>query len=246
MNNELYDKLKNTSRVKTALADEIMNEIGLRVVSQTYEAGDYLDDETALAERYQVSKGVIHDAIKSLTLKGLLEARRGIGIRVRHRRLWKLLDDDVLSWMISSPANIDFYHQLMDIRLCFEPHMSHWAAERATENDLANLDKAYLALVNAKSNEQVTMAMAFFHQVILQAANNEFLNVIEGVIYCALLVKSELAGSGKVLNDSLFDCYHALYLSIKDNDGKRAAELSNQLLNTELSNSKEIKIEVLI
>ncbi len=41
--------------------------------------------EGALAERYQVSRSVIRDAIEVLVGKDLLEVRRGIGTRVRAR-----------------------------------------------------------------------------------------------------------------------------------------------------------------
>ena len=139
MNDMIYNNLKNTLRLKSNLADEIERELGIRIVSGTYQCDEFLDNEESLAIRFQVSKAVIHESIKSLVLKGLVEARRGIGIRVRERRQWKLLDDDVLSWMLVAPPSVDLLRQLMDIRLCFEPNLSCWVAERVEQVEQAEL-----------------------------------------------------------------------------------------------------------
>ena len=45
-----------------------------------------------------VSRTSIREAVKVLSAKGLLQARRRVGVRVRDRDDWNLLDPQVLSW----------------------------------------------------------------------------------------------------------------------------------------------------
>lgn len=53
-----------------------------------------------------------------------------------------MLDDDVLAWHLSAPPNPAFLKQLMEIRLAFEPKASRWAAKRATDEDIAEIEAA--------------------------------------------------------------------------------------------------------
>ena len=88
MNEMLYYDLKETSGLSPSLATQIARELGRRVVAGGYGVGELLEDEAALATRFQVSRSVIRDAVKILVGKGLLEVRRGIGTRVRERHRW--------------------------------------------------------------------------------------------------------------------------------------------------------------
>lgn len=146
MSELIYYDLKRSAGMAPSLSTQVARELGRRIVSGTYEAGSLIDDENALTRRYQVSKVVIRDAVKILVGKGMLDVRRGVGTRVRPRSEWVLLDNDVLAWHLSAPVNKDFLKQLMDIRLTFEPKAARWAAERATEEDLANIYAACLKM----------------------------------------------------------------------------------------------------
>ncbi|MGJ8694142.1 MAG: FadR/GntR family transcriptional regulator [Thalassotalea sp.] len=233
--NLIYDNLKSNVRVKTSLADEIMQELGLRIVSGTYQADEYLDDEITLSKRFQVSKGVIHEAVKGLAFKGLIEARRGVGIRVRSQSEWKILDDDILSWMIAAPKDLNLLKQLIDIRLCFEPNVAKWVAERGNASDINKIAQAFHALTKPhQSYEALVTAICLFHKSFLQASDNEFLNVIEGVIYAALLINAQLTEQNCQINQALLTCYRKLYISFCQKDGEAAYNNSVNLLTLEL------------
>ena len=113
----IYYDLKQIAGLAPSLATQVAREIGRRIVSNSYAPGDLVEDEGALAERYQVSRSVIRDAVKILVGKGLLEVRRGIGTRVRSRSSWGLLDDDVLAWYQSAPPDADMLRQLKQVFL---------------------------------------------------------------------------------------------------------------------------------
>lgn len=142
MSELVYYDLKRTATMTPSMPVQVARELGRRIVAGTYEPGTLIDEENTLATRYQVSRVVIRDAVKILVGKGLLDVRRGIGTRVRARNQSSMLEDDVLAWHLSAPPNPAFLKQLMEIRLAFEPKASRWAAERATDEDIAEIEAA--------------------------------------------------------------------------------------------------------
>jgi DNA-binding FadR family transcriptional regulator len=57
----------------------------------TYAPDDLLLREDDLAEQLGVSRTSIREAVKVLSAKGLLQARRRVGVRVRDQDDWNLL-----------------------------------------------------------------------------------------------------------------------------------------------------------
>ncbi|WP_136659747.1 FadR/GntR family transcriptional regulator [Nitratireductor sp. XY-223] len=231
MSELIFYDLKQVAGLAPSLSTQVAREIGRRIVSQTYAPGDLVEDEGTLAERYQVSRSVIRDAVKILVGKGLLEVRRGIGTRVRARSSWGLLDDDVLAWYQSAPPNGDFFHQLMEIRQVFEPKAARWAAERATEEELAQIEAAIERMEAEKgSAEDFVIADALFHRSILRAAQNEFLVAMEGVIFSALLSSIRLTNKDPRENEDSIPFHREVYEAIAARDGARAERVMERLL----------------
>ncbi|MEL6965706.1 MAG: FadR/GntR family transcriptional regulator [Pseudomonadota bacterium] len=227
----LYYDLKEGSGLATSLATQIAREIGRRVVAGSYDVGDLLEDEGALASRYQVSRSVIRDAAKILVGKGLLEVRRGIGTRVRERHHWGLLDDDVLAWHQSAPASSEFLKQLMDIRLVIEPKAARWAAERGTKDGHALIAEAQDRMEQEKGAiEDFIVADALFHRAILRAANNELLLSMEGVIYSALLSSIRLTNADPRDNDKSIAFHRGVTDQILQRNGAKAESRMERLL----------------
>lgn len=225
-----YD-LKQTAGLTPSLASQLARELGRRIVAGSYPPGRLLEDETALAERYQVSRSVVRDAVKILVGKGLLEVRRGIGTRVRDRSHWGLLDDDVLAWYQSAPPDSDFFRQLMDIRKVMEPKAARWAAERAGEEQLAEI-KAAIECMERETGavEDFIIADARFHRAILRAAQNEFLVAMEGVIFSALLSSIRLTNRDPRENAESIPFHRAVYEAIAARDAGRAELCMSRLL----------------
>jgi len=231
MNEMLYYDLKEASGLSPSLATQIACEIGRRIVAGSYEVGELLEDEGALAARFQVSRSVIRDAVKILVGKGLLESRRGIGTRVRERLRWGLLDDDVLAWHQSAPPNADFLRQLMDLRLVIEPKAARWAAERGTDEGHALIADAQRRMEQEKGAiEDFVIADAMFHRSVLRAANNELLLSMEGVIYSALLNSIRLTNSDPRENEKSIPFHRAVTDQILRRDGAKAESRMEKLL----------------
>ena len=138
---QFYD-FKRQSGMTPSLGTQVARELDRNFVSGRHEIDSLIADEAALAERFKVSRSVIRDAVKILVGKGLLEARRGIGTRVRSREHWGLLDDDVLAWHLSARPSAEHLEQLIEFRRVFEPKTAGWAAKRASEASLGEIEAA--------------------------------------------------------------------------------------------------------
>jgi DNA-binding FadR family transcriptional regulator len=218
----------------------VAKEIGRRIVAGSLEPGTLLEEENSLAERYQVSRVVIRDAVKILVGKGLLDVRRGIGTKVRPRSEWILLDDDVLAWHITAPPNEHFISQLMDVRLAFEPKAARWAAERADPESLKEIENAVVRMEEESGSlEKFIVADALFHQAVLRAAHNEFLTSMEGMIYSALLVSVRITNQDPRKNSDSVKFHRDVYEMIAKGDGEGAEALTEKLLNDAIRRLKE-------
>ena len=227
----IYYDLKNASGLTHSLATQVARELGRRIVAEAYRPGDLLEDETALADRFQVSRSVVRDAVKILVGKGLLEVRRGIGTRVRARTNWGLLDDDVLAWHQSAPPSPQFLVQLMDVRLVIEPKAARWAAERGTAEGHELIRQAQERMEQEKGSiEDFIIADAQYHRSILHAANNEILQAMEGVIYSALLGSIRLTNTDPRENEESIPFHKNVTTAILAREADRAEATMEKLL----------------
>lgn len=223
MNEMMYYDLRDRPGLTLSLCSQVANELGRRIVSGFYAPGSLVEDESTLSERFQVSRTVIRDAVKILAGKGLLEARRGIGTRVRAREDWVLLDDDVLAWQLSAPPEEETLRQLVEVRLLVEPCAARWAAERATTEELENIRTACEAMSERVAKpERFVIADARFHRSVLYAAHNEFLFALEGIIYSTLLTSLRLTNPDEDANTKSVPLHQDVYEAINRKDGDEA------------------------
>lgn len=231
MNEMMFYDLKETPGLPHSLSAQIAREIGRRIVAGSYGPGELIEDEQALAQRYQVSRSVVRDAAKILVGKGLLEGRRGIGTRVRERFNWGLLDDDVLAWHQSAPPSADFLHQLMELRAAIEPKAARWAAQRGSKEQHAEIEAAQLRMEQEQGSvEAFVIADALFHRSILRAASNDLLRAMEGMIFSALLGSIRLTNSDPRENQDSIPFHRAVMAAVLGRKGELAEVAMDRLL----------------
>ncbi|WDR05215.1 FadR/GntR family transcriptional regulator [Devosia rhodophyticola] len=217
-----YDLIGSSSMVPS-LSGQVVREIGRRIVGREYLPGDLIEDEGALATRYRVSRTVVREAVKILSAKGLVEARRGIGTKVLPRERWRHFDDDVLAWHQTAPADPVNLWQLMDLRLAIEPKAARWAADRATDEDVNAIREAVQQMQRDLTNIQDYIeADAQFHRTVLRAAKNPYVASMEGVIYAALLSSIRLTNNAPNKNRKSLPFHQNVAEAIYARDGDAA------------------------
>ena len=150
--------------------------LGLAILSGRFAVGASLPPEPLLGEEFGVSRTVVREAIKSLVAKGLLSTGPKVGTRVLPDAHWNWFDPDVVAWQAQCGLTPEFLKDLQELRRVVEPAAVRLAAERATPEDIAQIEAAYAGMKQAveEGGDYVTHDLRF-HQGLLQASHNRML-----------------------------------------------------------------------
>lgn len=222
---------RRSLRAPTALRGlhaQTVETLGSRIVRGHYEPGEALPPDQ-LENELGISKTVLREALRVLAAKGLVDARQKRGTVVQARAAWSLLDADLLRWQGGQP-DAAFFVNLAEVRGIVEPAGARLAAERRTEDDLADLHAALDQMAHAGSDAPAVVAADLtFHQALLDAAHNELLSRMEVVIEAGLRARDAVVHSGEHWPDSV-PVHRAILEAIEVGDGPAAEQAMRRLL----------------
>jgi DNA-binding FadR family transcriptional regulator len=153
-----------------------VDHLGEAIVSGRYGVGASIPPEPVLCLELGVSRTVVREAVKSLIAKGLMTTGPKVGTRVLSSDHWNWFDPDVIGWQSKAGLTPEFLRDLQDLRRVVEPAAMRLAAERATPQDLAEIELAYAGMKRAVEGggDYVTFDLRF-HQGLLRACRNRML-----------------------------------------------------------------------
>ncbi|TKD51836.1 FadR/GntR family transcriptional regulator [Sphingomonas baiyangensis] len=165
----------------------IVNDLGRAIVTQTYGADHPFPTEAELCLRYGASRPVLREAVKMLTAKGLLLARKRAGTFVQPENNWNLLDPDVLRWMLERDFSIDLLIDFTEIRMSIEPRAATLAAHGASGPQRRAIMAAIEQMFAADRGEADALeADIGFHIAVLEASNNRFMRQFTDLVVTTL------------------------------------------------------------
>jgi DNA-binding FadR family transcriptional regulator len=170
--------------------------LGEAIVAGRYPAGTGIPPEPTLGEELGVSRTVIREAIKSLVAKGLVSTGPKVGTRVLPAERWNWFDPDVVAWQSKAGLTREFLRDLQELRRVVEPAAVRLAAERATAEDLAQVETAFAGMKAAieLGGDYVTHDL-HFHQGLLRACHNRMLVQMGKAIGALLRTSFEISTS---------------------------------------------------
>ncbi|MEH3106855.1 MAG: FCD domain-containing protein [Sphingomonas fennica] len=169
------------------LTGSIVAALGHAIVTESYKAGRPFPTEAALCAQYGASRPVVREAVKMLTAKGLLFARKRAGTVVQPEANWNLLDPDVLKWMLERAFSIELLIDFTDIRMGIEPRAAVLAAHSATGPQRRTIVEAIGRMMAAERGEDDALeADIGFHVAVLAASNNRFLRQFTDLVETTL------------------------------------------------------------
>ena len=157
---------------KTSLSEEISRQIMRLVSSGDLKPGQKLPSERELCTRFGVGRSSLREALRCLTIVGVLETRVGEGT-------FLALNGDkfigtVLGWRVATERkNVE---NLMTVRLALECETAANAAVHSTKESIDVLEEI-LQRMNAALTDRAsfTTADAAFHLAIAKASDNELI-----------------------------------------------------------------------
>jgi DNA-binding FadR family transcriptional regulator len=165
----------------------VARDIGIAIVTGRYTPGSILPGEHELAEQRGISRGVVREALRMLSAKGLLDSRPKTGTRVRQRAEWNLLDPDLLAWMFEAEPPVSFVRSLFQLRMIIEPAAAELAATTRTSRQVSGIGHALEEMYAHGLGSPIGQAAdQRFHHIILEATENELLVSLAGTIGAAV------------------------------------------------------------
>ena len=170
--------------------------IGEAIVSGRYAVGQAIPPEPLLCEEFGISRTVIREAIKSLVAKGLVVTGPKVGTRVMPSEHWNWFDPDVVLWHSKIGLTREFLRDLQELRRVVEPAGVRLAAERATAQDIAEVEAAYAGMKAAieQGGDYVANDLRF-HQGLLRACHNRMVVQMSKALGALLLTSFEISTS---------------------------------------------------
>ncbi|MDJ0782847.1 MAG: FadR/GntR family transcriptional regulator [Desulfosarcinaceae bacterium] len=222
------------------LYEYIMEEIALRILKGDYPSETTLPNEDALCKEYQVSRGVLREATKVLTQKGLIQARPKVGTLVQPRSNWNLFDADVLTWKLQVDGKVEFLRKVTEVRRLIESEAARCAAERCSPTEIAAIaepleemaEMLTAATDGSRFDYETYLAVDMaFHMAIMEASHNELLAQIGVTMRQAVLSARRLdIHNVKVLQESVKD-HRRLFTAIQAGDAQGAYDASRLLFD---------------
>lgn len=198
--------------------------------------GSRLPTEADLAERLQVSRIVIREAMKILEDRGILEIHAGRGTftlapspdQVQESLLRLFRDRPV-------PTLADM-ESLLELRQVLEETSASLAAVRATPEDLVEIESALQEMANDTVDlDKIAAADLRFHRAVMRAAHNPFLEMIQDPIMATFLEQIKLTNTMNVG----YDRHRLIFEEIRDRNQIGARQAVRRLMKATLQDARK-------
>ncbi len=207
-----------------------------RLISEEYsKPGSRLPKESELADRFQVSRIVVREAMKILEDRGVVEVRAGRGTltvapspdRVRESLL-RLFGDQPMPTLREMES-------LLELRQVLEETSASLAAIRATGEDIQAIESALteMSREDADLNETIEADLRF-HRAVMHAAHNQYLELVADPVMSVFLLQIRLTDSF----DTGLGLHRDILMQIKAHNPVGARQAVRRLMKQTLHDSR--------
>lgn len=202
------------------------------ICADIFPVGSYLPRENDLCERYGVSRTVIRESLKILESKGMVRGRSRVGTVVCGKDEWNILDAQVLEWIGERIFEFDLLNCILEARRAIEPVAAEFAAERATVQEIADLERAWQAMRDGERDVAgFTDADVAFHTCLLKASHNQVFLQLVGIIQAALKFSLHASNEAAERRDEAIDIHRELVEALRMRDKAAARDCSTRMLD---------------
>ncbi len=167
---------------RETVMDTVARRIEQLVRSGELRSGDRLPPEPQLAQRLNVSRSSLREALKGLMYLGLIKSRAGDGTYIQSS-LTRVLNQH-FQWMIllDEVKHLEIY----ELRKIIEPEAAALAAKRATRSDIEQLEAALEGMWRGCRDRDLFHHFDIqFHEAFAQASGNVAIQTTMRMLYHA-------------------------------------------------------------
>lgn len=223
------DASRRLASSRRTLSQAVSSAILDRIRAGEFSPGDRLPTEKAFMEEYGVGRNAVREAVQALVTLGLVDVRPGRGTTVLGIDSASALDPDVLSALLTAEAVGDLYA----FRLLLEPEIARCAALRATDTDIAEIERRLEAFRLAYTEgAPVSRADDELHAAIASASHNPVyetvLQAISGLVANARRLTEKVPwATGRALTE-----HERVVAAIRARDAAAAERAMRQHIET--------------
>ncbi|MGQ4442123.1 FadR/GntR family transcriptional regulator [Streptomyces violaceoruber] len=213
------------------LHGRVLDTLGPAITAGAYPVGSVLRTDE-LAQRFEVSRSVMREAVRVLESMHLVESRRRVGVTVLPECEWNVYDPQVIRWRLAGSERPRQLRSLTVLRSAVEPVAAGLAARHATAEQCAELTECALGMVaNSRGHrlEEYLFHDVAFHRVILTASGNEMFARLGGFVAEVL--------AGRTHHDVMFEdpdpaaatLHVQVAEAVRARDAERAERLTREI-----------------
>jgi DNA-binding FadR family transcriptional regulator len=171
----------------------LLDSLGPEITSGEHPPGTVLRADE-LAERYEVSRTVVREAVRVLESMRMVESRRRVGATVLPTREWNVYDPQVITWRLAGADRPRQLRSLTVLRSAVEPVAARLAAGLASPEECATLTEHALGMVATSRGHQLENYLVHdvaFHRTVLRASGNEMFARLGDVVAAVLTGRTQ-------------------------------------------------------
>lgn len=204
----------------TKVYEVIMEQIKDIVKKGELKSGDKLPSERELADKLEVSRTSVREALKALTMLGLIESKHGEGNFIKSNFEDSLLEPLSILFLLIGSKNED----IIELRRIIEPEAAALAAKNIKGPELVELKIIMNELNDCLDVEASAELDKKFHYKIAQASGNHLISTIMFSI-SSLIEKYIDSSHIHDMNKQVVKLQHEeIYMALESQDPKRASE----------------------
>jgi len=209
---------------RSRLHEEIVTVLQNQILSGALAPGEKIPPERELAETFHVNRATLREALRKLENLELVEIRHGDGLYVKDYLESGNLDLIKAAARVNGREEVVF--DILEARLYLMPQMAYLAAERRTDEDLAELERVIFRTDLSVLEQDIKV-----HQLIARSTHN---------LLCTI---------GLNFFNQIFRDYGSLYFSDESNVGRSRAfhrDIYEAIKNRRPREARKIMKDVLI
>lgn len=175
------------------LSEQVLQEMQRLIIEDYPTPGSRLPKEAELAERFQVSRIVIREAMKILEDRGMVEVRAGRGTLTVAPKPDRVKESLLLLFRDQPMPTVGEMESMLELRQVLEETSASLAAVRANEEDLQEIEDALHSMAGENDDlKQAIEADLRFHRAVMRAAHNPYLELVLDPVMSVFLQQIKL------------------------------------------------------
>ncbi len=222
-------------------AEQTAEQVKKLLFSGAFKSGDKLPSEVTLAERLQVSRPTLREALRILQASGHVKQipNRGCFAHITDRTEEKRMQEkQAQSWIKRNGTSLE---EFFEARCMLEPYAAAMAATRGNAAAIDTIGRALAAFEADDRQDAARLAKLdnAIHTAIVAAAGNRHLTSFFGELTCFFVQYSAYSFTGEVDIRRTADEHRAVFDAIKAGDAATAKEAMARHLQQARDNVKD-------